>query len=139
MAVFEDVNNHVGYLGKELEKHERWIIVTTIQTPTPALKALAKIPGWKVLVVGDAKTPLAWKYVALYFTMILCSTLKAFVIKSFIFSSIPGVIFLDLQKQEKLGYHIVSVLPYDSYTRKLIAYLYAIQVFFHCMTYLSLF
>ena len=63
MAVFEDVNNHIGLLGKTLEKHEKWIIVTSIQEPTDALKTLAQIPGWKMLVVGDAKTPVSWKYV----------------------------------------------------------------------------
>ena len=41
--------------------HERWIVVTTIHTPSQALIDMAKLPEWQVLVVGDQKTPPDWK------------------------------------------------------------------------------
>ena len=43
-------------------KHEKWIVVTTIQKPTEAMKQLASISDWKVVVVGDRVTPKAWRY-----------------------------------------------------------------------------
>ena len=36
--------------------------------------------------------------------------------------------YLDVARQEKLGYVITALLPYDSYSRKMLGYLYAIQV-----------
>ncbi len=40
----------------------------------------------------------------------------------------PGVIFLDVDAQTRLGYTIANQIPYNSYARKMIGYLYAIQV-----------
>ena len=44
------------------EMHEKWIVVTTINSPTADVKKLAGIEGWKVVVVGDTKTPADWRY-----------------------------------------------------------------------------
>ena len=41
--------------------HDRWIIVTSIFGPNDDIAKLAAIPGWKLLVVGDKKTPKDWK------------------------------------------------------------------------------
>ena len=41
--------------------HEKWIVLTTINTPTADVKKLAGIEGWKVVVVGDTKTPADWR------------------------------------------------------------------------------
>ena len=46
------------------EMHEKWIVLTTINAPTDDVKKLASIEGWKVVVVGDTKTPADWRYVA---------------------------------------------------------------------------
>lgn len=43
------------------ETHDKWIVITTINPPTEDVKKLAKIPGWKVVVVGDTKSPPDWK------------------------------------------------------------------------------
>ena len=43
------------------EMHEKWIVVTTINSPTADVKKLAGIEGWKVVVVGDTKTPTKWR------------------------------------------------------------------------------
>ena len=45
------------------EMHEKWIVITTINAPTDDVKKLADIDGWKVVVVGDTKTPADWRYV----------------------------------------------------------------------------
>ena len=37
--------------------------MTTIFSPTDDVKFLAEIPGWKVVIVGDKKTPLNWRCV----------------------------------------------------------------------------
>ena len=41
--------------------HDKWIVFTTINPPTEDVKKLAKIPGWKVVVVGDTKSPEIWR------------------------------------------------------------------------------
>lgn len=41
--------------------------------------------------------------------------------------SFPGVIYLGVEQQKTLGYKILEHLPYRSYTRKNIAYLWAIE------------
>lgn len=43
------------------EMHEKWIVITTINAPTDDVKKLADIEGWKVVVVGDTKTPVDWR------------------------------------------------------------------------------
>lgn len=43
------------------EMHEKWIVLTTINAPTDDVKKLADIEGWKVVVVGDTKTPVDWR------------------------------------------------------------------------------
>ena len=35
----------------------KYIVTTTINAPTEALKAFSELPGWKLIVVGDKKTP----------------------------------------------------------------------------------
>lgn len=43
------------------DMHDKWIVVTSIAAPTSDVKLLSKIPGWKLLVVGDKKTPSPWR------------------------------------------------------------------------------
>ena len=47
------------------DMHDKWLVVTTISEPTEDVKKLAKIEGWRLLVVGDKKTPEGWKYVSI--------------------------------------------------------------------------
>jgi hypothetical protein len=44
------------------DMHDKWIVVTSIAAPTSDVKLLSEIPGWKLLVVGDKKTPRSWRY-----------------------------------------------------------------------------
>ena len=54
---------------------DKWIVVTTIRSPTDAVRALAQQSGWKVVVVGDKKTPKTWRYISfscLFYTVVTC-------------------------------------------------------------------
>jgi hypothetical protein len=80
---------------------ERWIVVSVSDYPTDSLRNLVKIRGWQVLAVGNSRTPSDW--------------------------SLKGAIFLSLEQQASLGFRVVDFLPYDSYVRKTVGYLFAIQ------------
>lgn len=80
---------------------ERWIVVSVSNYPTDSLRNLVKIRGWQVLAIGNSKTPSDW--------------------------SLKGSIFLSLEQQAQLGFRVVDFLPYDSYVRKTVGYLFAIQ------------
>uniref|UniRef100_A0A803P6T7 Glycosyltransferase STELLO1 n=1 Tax=Cannabis sativa TaxID=3483 RepID=A0A803P6T7_CANSA len=80
---------------------ERWIIVSVSDYASDSLRKLVKIKGWQVLAIGNSKTPSDW--------------------------SLKGAIFLSLEEQAKLGFRVVDFLPYDSYVRKTVGYLFAIQ------------
>jgi len=45
------------------EMSDKWIVLTTVNSPTADVKKLAGIEGWKVVVVGDTKTPSDWRYI----------------------------------------------------------------------------
>ena len=80
---------------------EKWIVVTSINDRTVQIERLSKIKGFQLLVVGDLKTNKNWSY--------------------------ENVIYLSSEKQKSLQYSTYSILPFNSYTRKNIGYLYAIQ------------
>lgn len=82
-------------------KSEKWIIVSVSDNATDSIRRLKRIKGWQVLAVGNSRTPNDWY--------------------------VKGVIFLSLEVQAKLGYRVVDLLPYDSYVRKNVGYLFAIQ------------
>ncbi|XP_022742098.1 probable glycosyltransferase STELLO2 [Durio zibethinus] len=82
-------------------RSEQWIVVSVSSYPSDALKKMVKINGWQVLAIGNSRTPRDW--------------------------SLKGAIFLSLDMQANLGFRVVDHLPYDSYVRKSVGYLFAIQ------------
>ncbi|MGE0206508.1 MAG: STELLO glycosyltransferase family protein [Candidatus Babeliales bacterium] len=84
-----------------LNAHDKWIVITTINHPTPALKKLAHLQDWHMVVVGDKKTPRDWH--------------------------LDNCEYLSPERQEELGFAITKLLPWNHYSRKNIGYLYAIQ------------
>ncbi|KAF7149435.1 hypothetical protein RHSIM_Rhsim03G0021200 [Rhododendron simsii] len=82
-------------------RSEKWVVVSVSDYPSDALKNLVKIKGWQVLAIGNSKTPPDW--------------------------SLKGTIYLSLEQQAQLGFRVVDFLPYDSYVRKTVGYLFAIQ------------
>ncbi len=85
----------------EVPVKDKWIVITTINKPTAVFDLLVQLSDWQVVVVADIKTPKNWQ--------------------------VPGVIFLSVEDQEKLNYHIVKHLPWRHYGRKNVGYLYAIE------------
>lgn len=81
---------------------KKYIIITSITKPTQAIKKYAGLSDWQVIVVGDKKTPNNWRY--------------------------KNVIYLSPEKQKKISYQIVKLLPWNHYCRKMIGYLYAIEM-----------
>jgi hypothetical protein len=87
---------------------EKWIIITSIFYPTLAVHKFLKLTSqWNLIVVADRKTPIDW-----------LSHLNA---------SRLRVLFLSMDQQSSLGYSILQYLPENSYARKNIGYLVAIQ------------
>ncbi|XP_068660182.1 probable glycosyltransferase STELLO2 [Aristolochia californica] len=80
---------------------ERWIVVSVVDPPSDTLRNLAKIKRWQLLAIASADTPPDW--------------------------SLKGAIFLSLDDQAKLNYRVLDHLPYNSFVRKTVGYLYAIQ------------
>lgn len=80
---------------------DKWIIVTSINKPTKQIAKLAKEREFKLLVIADLKTDQNWFY--------------------------ENVTFLNVSQQKKLKYKSLATTPFNSYTRKNIGYLYAIQ------------
>lgn len=77
----------------------RFLVITSILSPTDAVKAFAERDDISTIVVGDKKTPQDW----------YCD----------------NVIFLSEDK--KLGYKIEKTLPFNHYARKMIGYIYAVK------------
>ncbi|KAK8705335.1 hypothetical protein V6N13_048939 [Hibiscus sabdariffa] len=82
-------------------RSEQWVVVSVSSYPSDALQKMVKIKGWQVLAIGNSRTPRDW--------------------------SLKGAIFLSLDMQASLGFRVVDHLPYDSYVRKSVGYLFAIQ------------
>ncbi|KAK7345049.1 hypothetical protein VNO77_15428 [Canavalia gladiata] len=82
-------------------RSERWIVVSVSDYPSEPLRRLVKLKGWQVLAIGGSKTPSDW--------------------------NLKGAIYLSLEEQANLGFRVVDYLPYDSYVRKSVGYLFAIQ------------
>ncbi|OIW06401.1 hypothetical protein TanjilG_16813 [Lupinus angustifolius] len=80
---------------------DRWILVSVSSYPSDSLRNLVRIKGWQVLAIGNSRTPLDWE--------------------------LKGAIYLSLEQQSNLGFRVVDYLPYDSYVRKNVGYLFAIQ------------
>lgn len=80
-----------------------WIVVTSINPPTTAVKALAELckQGWSAVVVGDTKTPADWHQ--------------------------ENIHYLSVDAQKKMFGAYADLLPYRHYCRKNLGYLYALS------------
>lgn len=82
----------------EIKKH---IVITSINKPTKGVIAFSKMKDYKLIVIGDKKSPENW--------------------------SCKGVDYFSSLSQKKLKYEIVKILPDNHYCRKMIGYLLAIE------------
>lgn len=82
---------------------DKWIIITTINQPTVALRKFAamRAGGWNMVVVGDTKTPADW--------------------------ALEGAEFLSVARQEERYGELARLIPTRHYSRKNLGYLFAIE------------
>lgn len=89
-------------------RDERWIVITSIFYPTAAVERFLQLSlAWSLIVVADRKTPSDW-----------LSRLKG---------NRSRVLFLSMDDQHSLKYLILRHLSENSYARKNVGYLVAIQ------------
>jgi hypothetical protein len=82
---------------------EQWIVITSIQAPTPPIADVSRLcaNGWSGVVVGDTKTPADW--------------------------AAPNIDFIGVDEQRKQFGEFADRLPLRHYARKNLGYLYAVQ------------
>lgn len=86
-----------------LHMNKNFIVITSINALTEAVKAFAKIKGSQVIVVGDKKTPPIPR------------------------EPHPNVTYLSVDDQSQLDLQYVTHCPLNNYGRKNIGYLYALS------------
>lgn len=79
----------------------KFVVITSIHSPTETVKLLSHWQGWKIVVIGDKKTPTDWQY--------------------------DNVDYLSVARQSELFGDFASALPFNRYSRKNLGYIYAIK------------
>ena len=85
----------------ELLTINKFIVITSINEPTIAVKSFSQLKDYQTLVVGDSKTPEDWNF--------------------------PGVKYLSFREQKNIFLNLSKLLPINHYSRKMIGYLHAIE------------
>jgi hypothetical protein len=85
----------------EYKSMKKYIVITSIFNPTEAVYAFSKMIDYRLIVVGDTKTPKDWH----------CE----------------NVDFMPIDQQEAYNYELTKVLPYNHYCRKMLGYIKAIK------------
>jgi len=103
-AIFKSNNSYIRYSNIYSDK---WIVITTFNPPSDSIINLEKnINNWKIVVIGNRKTNDSnWN----------------------IFINSSKLIYLSIEEQNKLGYKILKYIKEDSFYRKNIGYVFAIQ------------
>ena len=79
----------------------KFIVITTINSPSKAISEFVKWTDWQVVVVGDRKTPANW--------------------------SCDGAIYLGMDEQRASFGELSCAIPENTYVRKMLGYSYAIR------------
>jgi len=79
----------------------KYLIITSINNPTKAVKNYALMKGWNIVMVGDKKTPDDW--------------------------SCENIVYLSPDIQNNLNFSIINKLPWNQPSRANIGYLYAME------------
>ena len=80
---------------------KKFIVITTINPPTKSVKAFSEKEDYRLIVVGDKKTPANWNNL--------------------------NTKFISAREQECSGSKWMRYLPWDHYSRKMVGYLYSIK------------
>ena len=104
---FDFNNNNNLYVDEYNIASDKWFVMTCSNPPTKSIINLEnKMKKWKIVVIGNNKTiDSNWE----------------------IFKNSNKLIYLSIDAQNKLRYKILKYLNNDSYCRKNIGYLFAIQ------------
>ncbi|WP_346238518.1 STELLO glycosyltransferase family protein [Niabella insulamsoli] len=78
---------------------KKFIVITSIFEPTEAVKKFAELSDYKLIVVGDKKTPDNWQY--------------------------SNVVYLSIDAQLAMESKLAQSLPYNHYCRKMMGYIYS--------------
>ncbi|QDC41248.1 hypothetical protein FIT92_04125 [Candidatus Methylopumilus universalis] len=81
--------------------NKKFIVITSINPPTDAVREFAKWSGWTTVVVGDRKSPKDW--------------------------ACENVVYLSIEDQLKLFPEFANFIPENTYLRKMFGYLYAFR------------
>ncbi|CAD7963601.1 unnamed protein product [Amoebophrya sp. A120] len=89
---------------REHKNCAKWIVVTSIFPPSDAVRKLGEMTkkGWCFVVVADQNGPKDY-------------------------DDVEGVVYLTVEQQKRLHYHIIDILPWRHFGRKNIGFLYAIE------------
>lgn len=79
----------------------KFIVITTINSPSRAVTEFVKWADWQIVVVGDRKTPSNW--------------------------SSDGAIYLGIDEQRDSFSELARAIPENTYVRKMLGYSYAIR------------
>lgn len=79
----------------------KYIIITSIFEPTEAVIKFAALHDYKLVVVGDKKTPPNWNS--------------------------PNTKYISVEEQNESGFQLSKSMPYNHYCRKMFGYLHAIK------------
>ncbi|HET6847204.1 MAG TPA: hypothetical protein VFH29_10250 [Anaerolineales bacterium] len=79
----------------------KFAVITTIFEPSLAVRKVAELDDWEIVVVGDKKTPEGW--------------------------ASPRATYLSPTMQDQLPWSMSRVLPWNHYSRKMLGYAHAIQ------------
>ena len=106
-VIFGNLEKKINFICHQDNACKKWIVVITFKEPSISIINLEKIlDEWKIVVVGaNSRSDKSWK----------------------IFKYSNKLFYLSLKDQIKLNYNINKYLKYNSYFRKSIGYLYAIQ------------
>lgn len=88
-----------------LEKHSvksKWIVITSVNHMTPSIQQMTTFEDYDVVVVMDVASPIVQH-------------------------AEENIVYLTLEQQHNLNFYLHDHIPLNSYTRKNIGYLYAIQ------------
>ena len=98
---------NVLYIIPSAFKCKKWLVMVTYKSPTVILKKFLKsLKLWRMVVIeNNSSNYRKWKAL----------------------NSSKKLVYLSLNEQSKLGYKILNHLKINSYSRKNIGYLYAIQ------------
>lgn len=90
---------------------DNWMVVTTIQKPTEAIRRAILMRNWCLIIILDHESPSKYD--------------TGWVSEETTWS--PRVQILTVEAQKKMRHEFIDFMPWDSFSRKNIGYLYAVS------------